>query len=846
MFGLKRSQKKRPIPLAAYSNKVGIYTERPHMEYMVPWVAVDPDLEDGIHLVYCTDYSVFAVMKFRGPDMDSATKLELMQYNQQLNTVLKMLPTGFTLYFEAQRHLSTDYNAAEMPSPLLQQMEDERRDYYGSQAHYETEYYFTFYQAPPPFLRQKFLNAFLSEGAAKDKKKIDQQNLKIYFEYLDAFRNRVQQVATMLSHSFKDIQYLNAEETVTYLHSLVSDKRFPVKVNNQRYILEYVTDSPLLGGREPKLGKKYMKIVTILNFPAVSSPGVFDALNALNIEYRWTSRYICMSKLDAEKELNNYQQRWNQQIKGLWTQIREAITKTEMDNAINQTAVSNKDDADAALMELGHDAVAYGYYTMTVQVMDENRDRCNEKANRVLDVINSMGFTGYIESDNSLEAYRGSLPGCYLCNIRRPIVNSLNFCHLAPITAMWSGDDKNAYLKGPSLLYTDSSGYTPFRLNLHVGDIGHTMIVGPSGSGKSVLLNTLEAHFLKYPHSNVFIFDKGASSRALTLAVDGSFYNIAAEGNEDLSFQPLAHIDEDSERKWARDWLISYLLQRNAKIGPKEEGLLWDALKSLSTLSPQRRTLSNYVTMVQSMELKQALTDLTIQGTYGKLFDNNQEKTGNGRWQVYEMESLMNTPTIVPSTLSYLFHIIEKKIAKADGPSIIVLDECWLFLDNDAFRDKLREYFKVMRKQNTSIWIATQNLSDIAAKGDLLNTVNDQCLNKIYLPNINANNETNRQLYHTFGCNERQIDIIAHMTPRQDYYYCSQKGNRVFRLALRPSEAPFVTATAKTDQLQMNKIISQGQRDEFIKEWLIYKDAEAEWDKLKPLYAQEPAPAHTS
>ena len=112
--------------------------------------------------------------------------------------------------------------------------------------------------------------------------------------------------------------------------------------------------------------------------------------------------------------------------------------------------------------------------------------------------IQSLGFTGYIETDNSAEAWFGTIPGIPDANCRRPIVSSLNFCHLAPLTAIWSGDKRNNYLKGAVLLYTDTSGSTPFRLSLHVGDLGHTMVIGPSGSGKSVLLNTLEAHFKKY------------------------------------------------------------------------------------------------------------------------------------------------------------------------------------------------------------------------------------------------------------------------------------------------------------------------------------------------------------
>ena len=487
------------------------------------------------------------------------------------------------------------------------------------------------------------------------------------------------------------------------------------------------------------------------------------------------------------------------------------------------------------------------YLTMTLIVMDTDKQACADKANRLLETLNSLGYTGFIETENSVEAWRGTLPGCYKCNIRRPIVSSLNFCHMAPTTAVWSGDKNNEHLKGPVLLYTDSSGYTPFRLSLHDGDVGHTLIVGPSGSGKSVLLNTLEAHFQKYANSNVFIFDKAASSRALTYAVGGHFYNLAAEGMQDLSFQPLAHIDDEKEMKWAKEWIMAYLVQKNVTVTPLEEIYVWNALKSLSVMPQEQRTLTVFTEFVQSHEIRQALQALTAKGSYGKLFDNNKEFSGTGSWQVYEMETLMQTPGIVAPTLDYLFHRIETRISKASGPSLIVLDECWLFLDNPIFQAKLKEYFKDMRKKSTSIWIATQQLSDIASKPALMDTVNDQCKHKIFLPNGNATSDANKDLYRIFGCNTRQTDIISKMTPKQDYYYSDRdKGNRLFRLALQPSELPFVTATSKTDQIKMDQIIMAGKQDDFIHEWLSYKNADEEWEKYQAYQKRyaSPSPAY--
>ena len=208
----------------------------------------------------------------------------------------------------------------------------------------------------------------------------------------------------------------------------------------------------------------------------------------------------------------------------------------------------------------------------------------------------------------------------------------------------------------------------------------------------------------------------------------------------------------------------------------------------------------------------------------------------------------MNQPEIVPITLDYLFHNIERTIAHSKGPSIIVLDECWLFLSNEAFSAKLKEYFKDMRKKNTSIIIATQNLTDIAEKHDLLNVVKEQCMSKIFLPNINATTGSSAALYEEFGCNNQQIGLIRSMTPKRDYYYMSERGNRVFQLALRDSELPFVTATAKQDQQKITELttnhpewLNDPYREEYISAWYEFKERPKEAKKYREIVAKRKA-----
>jgi energy-coupling factor transporter ATP-binding protein EcfA2 len=93
-------------------------------------------------------------------------------------------------------------------------------------------------------------------------------------------------------------------------------------------------------------------------------------------------------------------------------------------------------------------------------------------------------------------------------------VHTLNLAHLMPLSSVWAGPVRNAHLDGPPLLYAETSGSTPFRLSTHIGDVGHMLIVGPTGAGKSVLLALLALQFRRYPNSQVYVFDKGFSARA--------------------------------------------------------------------------------------------------------------------------------------------------------------------------------------------------------------------------------------------------------------------------------------------------------------------------------------------
>src|SRR6185312_1032812 len=190
--------------------------------------------------------------------------------------------------------------------------------------------------------------------------------------------------------------------------------------------------------------------------------------------------------------------------------------------------------------------------TTTITVADQDPAAADEKVRAVERVVNGLGFTVKRERMNAVEAWLSSLPGQVYANVRQPLVHTLNLAHLMPLSSVWAGPERNPHLGGPPLLFAETSGSTPFRLSTHVGDVGHSLVVGPTGAGKSVLLSLIALQFRRYAESQVYIFDKGFSARAGVLAMGGAHHALGfgLDVGQALSFQPLRRIDDPVERSW--------------------------------------------------------------------------------------------------------------------------------------------------------------------------------------------------------------------------------------------------------------------------------------------------------
>jgi len=758
----------------------------------LPWASL---VAPGI--VLNKDGSFQRTLRYRGPDLDSATEAELVTVSARVNNALKRFGEGWALFFEAERVAAHDYPPGRFADVASWLVDEERRAAFEAEGvHYESRYYLTFLFLPPPDAASR-TERFFYERAEPQSIVAD-----VHAE-LAAFATETDRALELLTAILPEVRLLNDAETLQYLHGTISERAHPMAVPNvPAYIDAVLCDTPLTGGIEPKLGRLNLRMLTVLGFPNVTTPGLLDALNDLGFAYRWVTRWIPLDKTEATRQLTKLRRHWFAKRKSVGAVLREVMFNRET-ALVDPDAESKAADADTALESLGSDDVAFGYLTTALVVADEDAARADEKLLALERIINGRGVATIRESLNAVEAWLGSLPGNPYANVRQPIVHTLNLIHLMPVSAVWAGPEANHHLRAPPLMLTQTRGSTPFRLDLFVDDVGHTLMVGPTGSGKSVLLATLALQFRRFIGAQVVVFDKGRSARASVLAMAGTALDLALDG--DLAFQPLKDIDKPGSLAFALDWVLGLLANEKVATKPEVKDAIWTALQSLASAPASERTLTGLAVLVQSNELSQALHPYTLEGPYGRLLDGAADTLALGDVMHFEMDGLMQVKPLVLPVLTYLFHRLE---ARFDGrPTLLVLDEAWLFLDDPLFSARIREWLKTLRKKNVAVVFATQSLADIE-RSSIAAALLESCPTRIFLPNDRAIEPQAATVYERFGLNQRQIEIIARATPKRDYYAQTARGNRQFELGLGPIALAFAGAGSPDDQRLIDKCVS--------------------------------------
>ncbi len=755
---------------------------------------------------------LLAGFEHNGPDEESSSPSDLNILSAQINAALARRGTGWSVWVDLIRQPVSEYpqvDECHFTDPVSMLIDQERRlqhEFEG--AHFEGRTVAVFGFTLPSDAESKLVKAVVSNAAVAT---------DTLGEHVKRFAGEIENILAVIK-GYTATTPLSSAGLLTHIHGALTGDYHRIAVPKIPAFLDAVVGAhDLVAGFKPRIDGTEIRVVGVAGWPLETSPTILEGLQKLPFPLRYSLRFQFLDPAEAQKRLIIYRRNWFQKRHSLASQVSLAMGG-EGASFVNTDALSMAADSDAAIAEASSGLVRYGYMTAVFVIHADDPRVADERVKMVRQYLDNNGFVSRAETVNALEAWLGSVPGQTFENVRRPLMSTLNLADIMPTTSIWAGSPRNpnpmqrdsSGRLAPPLLYAATTGNTPFRLSLHVDDLGHTFIAGPTGAGKSTLLALIAAQHLRYENARVFAFDRGLSLMPLTLAVGGAHYE-PGDDRSDLSFAPLSRINEGAaERAWAEEWIEGLCVLQSVPIDAARRKRIHEAVESLA--ASESRSITDFVNLVQDEEIRAALHFYTLSGRSAKLLDAETDSLDldGSHFSTFEIGALMgeggtNKLTAVP-VLLYLFHQIERSL---DGrPTLILLDEAWALLDHPLFAAKIREWLKVLRKANAAVVFATQSLADLK-DNPLRPVLMESCPTKILLPNREAASQNLAPLYHDIGLNDWQIRLLQTAIPKADYYVVNPEGRRRVKLQIGPVALAFVGASGKQDLARVRALAAE-------------------------------------
>ena len=657
------------------------------------------------------------------------------------------------------------------------------------------------------------------------------------FKKINNFRYAVKSFVKSISGVVKSAKLLTKSDLVSYLHSTFNPMN-PTKISFQLnyetllFLDSWLSDASFIGHNEhPQIytkGKRYYcGFVSVRSWPRGLTPELADIVNTLNFPCRYSMRFITMS----DREFNFMLTTRRTLLAG--ASIKSNSVANQITGGFDQVNLDKSFDAYHAETAF-NEGERFGQLTSQYFIWDEDLEKLNEKLNKIEDLTRKIGVVTKRETFNSCWAYTSTIPGEDISNKRRDVCTLKNAIYSSPICNHWEGEAKNLVVPdgGAPLFYATSKGNTPFMFSTHYpgeggqgGEIaGHTMVVGQTGGGKSVLLTFIAMQFAKYG-GRVIFFDKRCSALVPTLISGGRHFDFSEfDSNTGVGIQPLRYLDNANDRSNTDVWIRKLIQDRTIKteLDQQDMSYIGDTLDKLSKCPERFRTLSNFKDLVQSTPIKRIMHDY-VSGSFAGLFDKKEQAVIDDKywWTTFEIGKALESEEVGKPLLRYLFNHIETVLDSK--PTLIIIDEAYDFLKDEYFASKFSEMLRQYRKLNTWVLMATQSLADLLEHKEIANSISNNMMNKIYLPSQEIKREEIRKLYKTMGITDYELFMLEHSKPKRDYFFTTKGGNKIAQLELGDLALSVCAASGTTDVLKAREIMSKEQKLD-MKKWFEYKN----------------------
>ena len=706
------------------------------------------------------DERLIRIIKIKGFSFETADDIDVDIKKKARNNLLKAMSSGnFSLYFHTIRHREKGFPDGDMPEGFSDDLNKAWMQRHSDAECYNNEHYFTLIRGQSHGGISGIQNMVIKIQHQADKSSWE-THMNDAYEELEEMTERI-----LTGYSNYGSELLEIVENENGFHSEILE--FLARIANggfsQPFLIplgEISHHIPLnrmyFGSKAIEIhtnqGIKYAGIVSIKEYRPATHAGMLDNFMKLPFELIISQSFSFIDRMIAISSMQLQQRR---------------LTQSE------DVAHSQIQDIDQALDSAMSGEFAFGMHHLTVLCIHDNIKQLETALSFANVELSNVGITGTRERINLEPAYWAQLPGNNEYMARRSTVNTLNISSFASFHNYPTGKRvKNHWGNALTVLNTVSG--TPYFFNFHVRDVGHTMIIGPTGAGKTVLLNFLCAQAQKF-RPKLFFFDKDRGAEIFVRAVGGTY--IIPSPAKVSGFNPFKLEDTVENRKFLIEFLKVLVAFDNKPLPAHELDRINEAVEGNFKIPYEKRILRNLAPFMGLMgpgTLAGRLSKWHSNGSHAKLFDNTEDLIdfNSSRTFGIEMAHILGDKEALGPVLLYLFHRIQSSIK--GQPTMIVLDEAWALIDNPVFAPKIKDWLKVLRKLNAMVVFATQSVED-ATKSDISDTLIQQTATQIFLPNLKATNA-----YRTvFRLSEREFNIVRTTDPSSRFFLVKQDNDGV-------------------------------------------------------------------
>jgi len=548
-----------------------------------------------------------------------------------------------------------------------------------------------------------------------------------------------------------------------------------------------------------RIGKRYAQMYSLKTTPEASRPCLFSNLLALDCDSILCSTWRPKSTATARHEIDQQEKFISFFKVGVLSRVMAGKDTASLDTGAGAKAANVAvDDLSEVIRSL--DKKSQGEYSLRLLVATRSAAELHSLAPAVHRVFVEARAQIMEETLGNLSAFYAMFPGNGKFNVFPMWLGEEHHARLSSIFAPLLGHPHSEDLDSEYLNVFETRTRTPFFQDVYVDGVRVMLILGPTGSGKSVHGNMAIAHEQKY-NGFTYIFDIGGSYESVVELYGGRVDRIGKDGPR---VNPFTLEPTESNIQFLYSFIKLLLTNGGAELEPEDDDVIHKAVQDMYLLDPSNRRLSN---LYLPKKLDRYLSKWVGRGVYSAIFDNVEDSLSLSRIQCFDFQGVNNTQysDLIEPLMVWLLRRINDVLfnpANLGLPKHILIEEIFSSMKNRQLLEAALASIKTVRKNLGGVTMIGQSAEDLGANAD---SIVNSCTSFLFLRDATFNRKRYAEL---FKMNEQQLALFESLQDREGLYMRRDGLTKVVRLNL-DSRSYAAFSTKPKDRVRRSKLIAK-------------------------------------